>query len=95
MPVTPDAVTLYGPDGAPVEQLPHETFDAQELWLLAEYKKFLQKHGYKEALYCNRCWERDLSHGCEAHVKTDGLTVEAFIRCRCRIAYAKGSGIAQ
>lgn len=95
MGVAPDSVTLYGADGAPIEQLPHESFDAEELLLLANYKKFLQRRGYKEALYCNRCWESNLEHGCEAHVKTNGLTVEAMIRCRCRVAYAKGSGIAQ
>jgi hypothetical protein len=95
MPMAPDTVTLYGADGAPIEALPHEGFDTGELWLLAEYKKFLAKRGYREALYCQHCWSKDLSDGCEAHVKTSGLTVEALIKCRCRVAYGKGSGIAQ
>lgn len=95
MGVVPEDVTLYGADGAPIEQLPHESLTTQELWLLAEYKKFLAAHNYREALYCNRCWGHNLHDGCEAHVKTNGLTVEAFVRCRCRITYAKGSGIAQ
>ena len=95
MGIAPDEVTLYGPDGAPIEQLPQETFTPEELYLLAQYKKFLFRRGYKEALYCNRCWEQNLHHGCEAHVKMNGLTVEAMIRCRCRVAYSKGAGIAQ
>lgn len=85
--------TILGPDGS-VANLPSETLSDDELRLLAEYKKFLQVRGYREALYCQRCWGRDLSDGCDAHVKTSGFSVEAMIKCRCRLVYGKGGGLA-
>lgn len=92
MPVAPDTLTLYGPDGEPAN-LPHEQITEDELRLLLEYKKFLQKHEYREAVYCNRCWGNNLSDGARFQVQTSGLTIEAFIQCRCRAAYGKGGGL--
>lgn len=92
MPVTPDTVTLYDANGEPTD-LPHEPLSDDELRLLLEYKKFLQKHEYREAVYCNRCWGKNLAEGTEFRVQTSGLTVEAIIRCRCRTAYGKGGGL--
>lgn len=92
MPVTPNPVSLYGPDGEPAS-LPHEPISDDELTLLLEYKRWLQRRGYREAVYCNRCYEGNLSDGTEFHVKTSGLTVEAMIKCRCRMAYGKGGGL--
>lgn len=92
MPVAPDNITLYDAEGQPTN-LPHETITDDELRLLLEYKKFLQKHGYREAVYCSRCWGNNLADGTEFRVQTSGLTVEAIIRCRCRIAYGKGGGL--
>lgn len=91
MPVAPGAVTLYGADGAPVEELRHDVFTDEDLAVLVAYKKFLAKHQYREALYCQRCWEHDLSDGVsEAYVRTSGMTVEAMFKCRCRVGYGKG-----
>ena len=92
MPVAPDKVTLYDANGTPTE-LPHEPLSDDELKLLHEYKRFLAKRGYREAVYCNRCWDRSLDDGTEFKVQTSGLTVEAIIRCRCRTAYGKGGGL--
>lgn len=92
MPVAPDNVTLYGADGEPTN-LPHEPISDDELRLLLEYKRFLAKHGYREAVYCSRCWGNNLADGTEFRVQTSGLTVEAMIRCRCRVAYGKGGGL--
>lgn len=92
MPVAPDQVTLYDANGEPAN-LPHESLSDDELRLLLEYKRFLQAHGYREAVYCQRCWGNNLSDGTEFRVKTSGLTVEAMIRCRCRVAYGKGGGL--
>lgn len=92
MSIAPDTVTLYGPDGEPTD-LPHEPIAEDELRLLLLYKKFLLKHGYREALYCNRCWGGNLSDGTRASVNDHGLTIEAMIKCRCRVAYGKGTGL--
>lgn len=92
MPVAPDTVTLYDPNGEPAE-LPHEPITDDELRLLLTYKKFLQQHGYREAVYCSRCWGNNLSDGTEFRVQDHGLTVEAMIRCRCRVSYGKGGGL--
>ena len=92
MPVAPDNVTLYGPNGEPTET-PHEPLSDDELRLLLEYKKFLKAHDYREAVYCTRCWSRNLDDGTQFQVQTSGLTVEAIIKCRCRTAYGKGGGL--
>lgn len=92
MPVTPQTATILGPNGEP-ENLPHDPISEDELRVLAEYRKFLLKHDYREAIYCNRCWGHNLSDGTRMHVKTDGLTIEAMVKCRCRLAYGKGGGL--
>jgi hypothetical protein len=92
MPIAPDKVTLYGADGEPTET-PHEPLSDDDLRLLLQYKKFLQARGYREAVYCTRCWSNNLEDGTQFQVQTSGLTVEAIIRCRCRTAYGKGGGL--
>jgi len=76
---------IVGPDGKAATYLT-DVLSPEDAKLLRTYKKFLNRHGYKEALYCSRCWEQNLSHGCEAHV-TD---TDIGIRCRCRFTYFKG-----
>jgi hypothetical protein len=92
MSIAPDYVTLYDANGEPAN-LPHEPLTDDDLQLLLEYKKFLQRHRYREALYCNDCWSHNLDDGTRAEVKVSGLTVEALIQCRCRVAYGKGGGL--
>lgn len=92
MPVAPDTLTLYGPHGEPTETA-HEPLTDDDLRLLLQYKKFLQAHGYREAVYCTRCWSNNREDGTQFQVQTSGLTVEAIIRCRCRTAYGKGGGL--
>ena len=58
----------------------------EEAKLLREYKKFLLRHGLKEALYCNACFERNLSHGTEAYVTSEQIV----IKCRCRLRFYQG-----
>ena len=66
--------------------VPVVKLDAEDARLLRKYKKLLLKYGLKETLYCDACWERNLSHGCEAHV-TDH---EILIRCRCQLRHFVG-----
>lgn len=79
-------VTIYGPDGAPAQQ---ETvlLGDEEAELLRSYKKFLQRRGLREALYCQDCWDRNsLNDGCEAHVTSNQI----LIRCRCKTRFHQG-----
>lgn len=66
--------------------LPTQLITAEEAALLRLYKKFLHSHGLREAVFCNTCFEGNLSDGMEAHV-TDG---EVLFRCRHRMLYHKG-----
>lgn len=66
--------------------LPTQLLTAEEASLLRLYKKFLHAHGIREAVYCNTCFEGNLSDGMEAYV-TDG---EVLFRCRHRMLYFKG-----
>ncbi len=66
-----------------VEYTALSTEDAK---LLRDYKRFLLRHGYKEALYCNVCHEAGRRDGLEAHVTSDDI----LLRCRCRNQFYKG-----
>ncbi len=54
--------------------------------LLREYKKFLQRNGLREALYCSHCWSGQREDGCEAHV----TAADILIKCRCKVRIHKG-----
>lgn len=77
--------TIYAPDGTQAN-LPTLVMTAEDAALLRSYKQWLLRNGYKEALYCSRCWESNLAHGTEAFVTTDRIG----IRCRCRFTYFQG-----
>ena len=85
MAVAQEKATILAPDGS-VATMPTGILTGEEAALLREYKKFLTRHGYKEALYCARCWERNLAHGCEAYVTSGSIG----IKCRCRFTYFHG-----
>jgi len=63
--------------GDPIRR--HVEFTVQEAQLLRSYRRFLEKHHLKEALYCGKCWERELSDGCKAFVRPEAI----MIQCRC------------
>lgn len=67
--------------------LPTKLLTAEEAALLRLYKKFLHTHGMREAVFCNTCFEGNISDGMEAHV-TDS---EVLFRCRHRLLFYKGS----
>lgn len=71
---------ILNPDGtvANVANVPITGADAM---LLRQYKKFLQRMGLREALYCNDCWNGDRHDGCDAAV-TDN---QIIIKCRCTV----------
>ena len=70
---------IVTPDGT-AATYPTLVLTPEDARLLREYKKFLQRHRYREALFCNDCWEGHLSDGTEAHVTPNAI----LIRCRCR-----------
>ena len=92
MPIAPGKIILTNAEGEPAE-LPHEVLTDRELETLLKYKKFLQKHGYREAVYCTRCWGNNLADGTEFRVTEHGVSIEAMIRCRCRVAYGRGGSV--
>jgi hypothetical protein len=79
------AGTIVGPDGAVINK-PTITLTLDEAELLRRYKKFLHARGLREALYCNECWDRDLSDGCNAFVRDDAILIE----CRCKMRWFQG-----
>lgn len=81
------SATVMGPDDKTVQTVGTEEIDFVEAKLLRDYKKFLMKHDLREALYCNRCWQHDLSDGTEAHV-TDS---DILIKCRCTLRHYRGT----
>ena len=79
-----DALIL-APDGS-VATKPTTLLTQEEAELLRRYKKFLNAHHLREALYCNDCWDGDRSDGCQAYV-TDS---QIGIICRCRLRFFSG-----
>jgi hypothetical protein len=71
--------TILTPEGVPAV-IPRIELDLKDVELLRQYKKFLQRMGLREALYCNECWSGERSDGCEAFV-TD---VHVLVKCRCK-----------
>lgn len=72
------AGTIITPTGE-VANRPTVMFTDEEARLLRTYKKFLEAHGLREALYCQKCWDHDLSDGLQAFVASEKI---GFI-CRC------------
>lgn len=63
------------------EELPVVALTLDEARLLREYKKLLERHGLREALYCSNCWAGTKEDGCKAFVRDDAIV----IACRCRM----------
>lgn len=76
---------ILGPDGEPA-LLPTIRLTSEEAELLRHYKKFLEHHQLREALYCNKCWTHNLSDGLEAHVTQNQI----LFRCRCTVRIHQG-----
>jgi len=77
--------TILAPDGS-TANYPTVYLTGEEATLLRTYKKFLNRLGLKEALYCNACWEQNLQHGCEAYVTDQQI----MIKCRCKVRFFQG-----
>lgn len=71
--------------GAPF-QVPTIQLSADEARLLRQYKKLLASNGLREAVFCNNCWEGNISDGCDAIV-TD---TQIIIKCRCTLRVYMG-----
>lgn len=65
---------------------PTQLLSKDDAELLRKYKKFLASHGLREAVYCNACFEGDLSDGMRAFV-TDG---QILFECRHRMLFYQG-----
>lgn len=65
--------------GRPAGGVAHVHLSNEEAQILRAYKKFLHKHGLREALLCNSCFERNSPDGCRAFVRPERI----LIQCRC------------
>jgi hypothetical protein len=77
--------TVLGPDGVPLLR-PTTILTAEEAELLRQYKTLLLRHGMREALYCNTCFDGALHDGMKAFVRDS----EIMIECRHRRLYYLG-----
>ncbi|HEY3220327.1 MAG TPA: hypothetical protein VGJ80_06325 [Gemmatimonadales bacterium] len=78
--------TLIGPDGSVLNK-PTTLLSDDDARLLRTYKKFLQRMGWREATYCNACFEGNLSHdGMQVRVTDDQIVAI----CRHRMVYYGG-----
>ena len=76
---------IVSPDGT-AANYPTVLLSMEDAKLLREYKKWLLRNGYREALYCNACYAANRSDGLEAYVTPDQM----LFKCRCRALYYKG-----
>ena len=72
-------------DGS-VANKPTTLLSADDAKLLREYKKFLSRMGWREALYCNQCYEGNLSDGMRVFVTDAQIMAE----CRHRLVFHQG-----
>lgn len=77
--------TIVQPDGSLAEK-PVTALSSEEAALLRLYKKFLQQHGLREALYCSACWDGSREDGCRAYVTDSQILIE----CRCAMRFHQG-----
>ena len=77
--------TVLDHNGEPTN-VPTIVLSSEEAALLRLYKKFLLRHGFREALYCNKCFEGSRADGTRAHV-TDS---QVMVKCRCRMLFHQG-----
>jgi hypothetical protein len=78
--------SIIAPDGS-VANKPNFNLTSEEAMMLRQYKKFLEAHGLREALYCQDCWDGGLSDGCRAFVTTNQIMIE----CRCKTRFFHGA----
>lgn len=71
---------LFAPDGSLLTK-PTTTLLPTEVQLLRDYRAFLTKYRLREAVFCDACFEGDLSDGTRFAVTPTLVHVE----CRCKI----------
>ena len=70
---------ILGADGRPAT-FRERTFSQHDAELLRTYKKeFLERHGYKERLWCQACDTAGISSGVRAFVRDNKIGMT----CRC------------
>lgn len=78
--------TIVTPDGM-IANRPTVMLTRHEARLLREYKKFLEKHGLKEALFCSTCWSGHREDGCQAFVQNGKIGI--VCRCTTRLYFGQ------
>ena len=76
---------IVGPDGS-VARLPTVILSDDEARTFRAYQKIKAKYGFREANYCNACWDGDRHDGMKGHV----TGTEIVLLCRCRHLFYHG-----
>lgn len=78
---------ILDPNTGDPAQVPTVLLTQEQARIMREYKKkVLLPLGLKEALYCDACWNANLSHGLEASVTDNQIAM----RCRCQLRFFNG-----
>lgn len=78
---------IIDPSTGAAAQLETILLTDQQARIMRDYKKLvLGPLGLKEALYCDQCWEHNLSHGLHAEVTSERI----IMKCRCQLRVYNG-----
>lgn len=77
--------TILNADGS-IANKPTVLLSNDDAVIMRQYKKLLQRMGWREALYCNACFEGNLHDGMQVFV-TDG---QILAECRHRMVFHQG-----
>lgn len=76
--------TIVTPDGS-IANKPTIMLSAEDAALLRTYRKFLERHRLREALFCDDCWDGTREDGCKAFVQTGKIGI--LCRCKTRLYF--------
>lgn len=82
-----DLDTLVTADGSLVTKR-NVPISVEDHLLLLKYKRFLERQGLREALYCNTCWEGNREDGTRAAVTSSSVLIECRCTTRSRAGFA-------
>ena len=82
-----DVSTLIAPDGSLVSK-PNVPISLEDHLLLLKYRKFLERNGLREALYCQDCWTGNREDGTRAAVTPTSVLIECRCKTRSRAGFA-------
>lgn len=76
---------ILGPDGE-LAAIATIKFDAEDALLLRHYKRFLERHNLREALFCSACWTGNRNDHLQAFVTPNRI----MFKCACTMRVFEG-----